>query len=76
MVIRLPHSIGMLAMGLAASLVLVGVERIAPGASVYEGLTGFLRGIDVREAVLDGMLAFQLFAGALHVDLSLLRSRA
>jgi CPA1 family monovalent cation:H+ antiporter len=73
--VRLPHSIGMLAMGLAASLVLIGVEVAVPEASVYESLVDLLRVIDFRKAVLDGMLAFLLFAGALHVNLSLLRSR-
>lgn len=74
--IRLPHTIGLLVMGLAASLVLVGVELALPQVTLTEDLSRLLRQIDFREAVLDGMLAFLLFAGALHVDLSTLRSRA
>ena len=74
--IRLPHTIGLLVMGLAASLVLVGVELALPQVTLHEDLNVLLRQIDFREAVLDGMLAFLLFAGALHVDLSTLRSRA
>lgn len=74
--IRLPHSIGMLVMGLAASLVLVGLELAVPRQAVYEDLTALLRRIDFRATVLDGMLAFLLFAGALHVDLAVLRARA
>jgi CPA1 family monovalent cation:H+ antiporter len=74
--IRLPHTIGLLVMGLAASLVLVGVELAIPDVSLYESLAALLRQIDFRETVLNGMLAFLLFAGALHVDLSTLRSRA
>ncbi len=35
-----------------------------------------LRRIDFQSTVLEGMLAFLLFAGALHVDLPLLRRRA
>ncbi|HEV7251745.1 MAG TPA: sodium:proton antiporter [Mesorhizobium sp.] len=74
--IRLPHTIGLLVMGLAASLALVGLELAFPDITIYEGTTALLRQLDFREAVLNGMLAFLLFAGALHVDLSLLRSRA
>ncbi len=74
--IRLPHTIGLLLMGLAASLVLIGIEIGLPQVSLHENLTGLLRGIDFREAVLNGMLAFLLFAGALHVNLPTLRDRA
>lgn len=73
---RLPHTIGLLLMGLAASFVLIGLELLVPQITLYESLEELLRRIDFQSAVLDGMLAFLLFAGALHVDLSLLRRRA
>ena len=47
-----------------------------PSVTFNDDLSDLLLQIDFREAVLDGMLAFLLFAGALHVDLSTLRSRA
>jgi CPA1 family monovalent cation:H+ antiporter len=75
-VIRLPHTIGLLVMGLAASLVLISVEFVRPEVHLYEDLTVLLRRIDFRATVLNGLLAFLLFAGALHVDFSLLRRRA
>ena len=74
--IRLPHTIGLLMMGLVASLVLVGVELMFPDETVYEQLIDLLRRIDFQSTVLEGMLGFLLFAGALHVDLAVLRSRA
>ncbi len=74
--IRLPHSIGLLVMGLGASLVLIGVELAIPHVLLYEDLAGIIRQIDFQATVLNGMLAFLLFAGALHVDLALLRDRA
>lgn len=74
--IGLPHTIGLLAMGLGASLVLIGIELAIPDITFYEELTGLVRRIDFQDAVLNGMLAFLLFAGALHVDLSILRRRA
>lgn len=75
-VIRLPHTIGLLIMALGASLVLIGVEVAVPDVALYESLTAMLQQIDFRETVLNGMLAFLLFAGALHVDLGILRKRA
>lgn len=73
--IRLPHSIGLLVMGLVASLVLIGVELLFPGRVFYRTLAGTIRQIDFQATVLNGMLALLLFAGALHVDLALLRTR-
>lgn len=75
-VIRLPHTIGLLVMGLAASLLLIGVEIARPEVHLYEDLAVLLRQVDFRATVLNGLLAFLSFAGALHVDLSLLRRRA
>jgi monovalent cation:H+ antiporter, CPA1 family len=75
-VIRLPHTIGLLVMALGASLILIGIEVALPDVALYENLTAMLRRVDFRETVLNGMLAFLLFAGALHVDLAILRMRA
>lgn len=72
----LPHTIGLLVMGLGASLVVIGAEAVMPGLFKYEGLAALLRQVDFQETVLEGMLAFLLFAGALHVDVVSLRSRA
>ena len=47
-----------------------------PGLFDYEGLAALLRQVDFQQTVLEGMLAFLLFAGALHVDVVSLRSRA
>ena len=75
-VLKLPHTIGLLVMGLAASLVLVGVEIAFPDIPLTRGITDLVRQIDFQDTVLKGMLGFLLFAGALHVDVSALRSRA
>ena len=72
----LPHTIGLLVMGLGASLVVIGAEAAMPGLFDYESLAALLRQVDFQQAVLEGMLAFLLFAGALHVDVVSLRSRA
>lgn len=72
----LPHTIGLLVIGLCASLGVVGAKAIVPGLFDYSGLAGLLRQVDFQQTVLQGMLAFLLFAGALHVDVVSLRSRA
>ena len=72
----LPDTVGLLAMGLAASLVLLLVEISFPETSLYQEIADFVRQVDFRKAVLDGVLAFLLFAGALHVNIGALRDRA
>ncbi|WP_431266942.1 cation:proton antiporter [Dankookia sp. P2] len=72
----LPGSIGLLAMGLAASLALVGLEIAIPSQHLTRDVTAALQGIDFAATVMDGLLAFLLFAGALHLDISALRGRA
>ena len=72
----LPHSIGLLGLGLLASLALVGVERVVPDASLAERLTSGLRQINFTDVVMNGMLAFLLFAGVLSLNLEALRDRA
>ncbi len=74
--VRLPQTIGLLVMGLAASLLLVAIELAFPQITLYEDIGDLLRQIDFQNTVLNGMLAFLLFAGALHVDLAVLRNRA
>ncbi len=74
--IRLPNTIGMLVMGLAASLLLIALELLVPQVSLHGDLTSLVGKIDFQSTVLNWMLAFLLFAGALHVDLGLLRMRA
>ena len=72
----MPRTIGLLVMGLGASLVVIGAEAAVPGLVDYEDLAGLVRQVDFEGTVLHGMLAFLLFAGALHVDIASLRSRA
>jgi CPA1 family monovalent cation:H+ antiporter len=72
----LPHTIGLLLMSVVTSLVLVLVDVAFPEQHLFAPLTAALLQIDFSSVVMNGMLAFLLFAGALHVDLGKLRSRA
>lgn len=73
---QMPQTIGLLVMGAVASLVLVGLDLVWPGLGLSTAVRGFLEQVDLPTALMEGMLCFLLFAGALHVDLeNLLKSR-
>ena len=74
--LRLPHTIGMVVIALAASLVVVLIEYLTPSSPVMEMVSGVLTQVDFYDTVMRGMLSFLLFAGALHVDFVAFRSRA
>jgi CPA1 family monovalent cation:H+ antiporter len=74
--LRLPHTIGLVMIALAASLVLVLLEMANPTTRITGIVTGVLEQIDFYDTVMNGMLSFLLFAGALHVDFSVFRSRS
>jgi CPA1 family monovalent cation:H+ antiporter len=72
---HLPDTVGVLVMGLAASILLLLLELAVPEVTLYDDLTQVVQQIDFQQTVLEGMLAFLLFAGALHVDFVALRKR-
>ncbi|MDH4237303.1 MAG: sodium:proton antiporter [Nitrospira sp.] len=65
--IRLPVTIGLMAIALGMSLVLVLLGKL--GIGIEAEAESFVRSIDFDETLLHGMLSFLLFAGALHVNL-------
>ncbi|MDF1791874.1 MAG: sodium:proton antiporter [Thalassobaculaceae bacterium] len=67
-VIRLPSTVGLVVIGLAASLILVSLNAVIPGFRVDDVVRQQILEIDFADALLKGMLGFLLFAGALHVD--------
>ncbi|MDX1403301.1 MAG: sodium:proton antiporter [Woeseiaceae bacterium] len=74
--LRLPHTIGLVLIALAASLGIILVEILSPASPVMDIVTDLLTQIDFHDTVMRGMLSFLLFAGALHVDFVAFRSRA
>lgn len=66
--IRLPTTIGIMLLSLAASLTLIGLGLFAPGIS--EWASQLVAQIDFRTVLLDVMLSYLLYAGALHVKFS------
>lgn len=72
----MPNTIGLLVMSVTASLILVAVDAAYPEHHLFEPLTKTMLRIDFTDVVMNGMLAFLLFAGSLHVDLGKMRERA
>ena len=65
--LKLPTTIGLMAVALVFSLVLLGLGKM--GFGVEADAQRFIRAVDFNEALMHGMLGFLLFAGALHVKL-------
>lgn len=71
--LKLPPSIGLTVMGAVASLIVVAIDRLLPGSAIARDIVSFIAGIDFHNTLMNGMLSFLLFAGALHVDWSEMR---
>ncbi|MBZ4659931.1 MAG: NhaP-type Na+(K+)/H+ antiporter, partial [Desulfacinum sp.] len=71
--IRLPTTIGVMAISLLGSLAIVAAGPFSFG--LQQEAIRLVRSIDFDETLLHGMLSFLLFAGALHIDLEALARR-
>lgn len=71
--LRWPATIGVMAIALLISLGIVGLHALGVdhGLKAYEA--SLLKSLDFSEVLMQGMLSFLLFAGALHVDLGTLK---
>lgn len=72
--IKLPNGIGIMLIGLLMSIALIVINKM--GWISTQSIQHIFQGIDFNEAVLDGMLSFLLFAGALHVNINKLAELA
>ena len=73
-VLRLPSSIGLMLQALGLSIVVM-LGHLVPHTElgVFDAARGLVRSIDFDDTLLNGLLGYLLFAGALHVNLSDLR---
>jgi CPA1 family monovalent cation:H+ antiporter len=69
----LPQSVGLTIMGAIASLLVIVLDHVFPSVRIGSDIVRFIAGIDFRATLMDGMLSFLLFAGALHVDWTAMR---
>ncbi len=72
---RMPQTIGLTVMGAVASMVMIGLDAALPTLGIGDAVRSFLDGIEFDAVLLNAMLSFLLFAGALHINLDMLLSR-
>lgn len=68
--LKLPQTIGLVMVALAASLAAMAIDALVPGWGLLPELRAEMRDIDFANTLMQGMLSFLLFAGALHVNLN------
>ena len=71
--LRLPHVIGLTVMGALGAIGLTVADAFIPGVTLDDWVADTLQQMNFTETLLQGMLSFLLFAGALHVDLDRLK---
>ena len=71
--LKIPNTIGLLAIALLMSLAIVILGKL--GLPFQDQAKQLLKGVDFNEALMEGMLSALLFAGALHVRLEELRKQ-
>ncbi len=69
--LRLPPAIGLMLTSLMLSLGLIGVGRFYP--SILQGTIELVNSIDFADLLLEVLLGFMLFAGAIHIRLEELK---
>ncbi len=69
--VKLPAAVGMMALALGMSLVAFTLGKT--GLINTDWIRDMLRQIDFTELLLNGLLSFLLFAGALHINITALR---
>ncbi len=71
--LRLPPTIGVMVIALLMSLIIVFLGQL--GTNVFDNIQDQVRQINFSGVLLEVMLSFLLFAGALHVDNAVLSSQ-
>jgi CPA1 family monovalent cation:H+ antiporter len=74
-VLKLPLTIGLVVIALAASLVILVIDAAAPGLALKETAGRLVASVDFTRTLMESVLSFLLFAGALHVDLGAMLER-
>lgn len=73
--LRLPRTIGLMAGSLVLSVIIILIDRSVDFVQLREAWGDLVATIDLPHVFLDGLLAFMLFAGSLHVDMDSLRDQ-
>ncbi len=73
--LHLPSTIALMAGSLVLSIGVILVDRAVASVELRRSWEEMVAAIDLPHVFLDGLLAFMLFAGSLHVDMDSLRAR-
>ena len=73
--LHLPRTIALMAGSLLLSIVIILVDRSVGSVELRQWWGELVATTDLPHVFLDGMLAFMLFAGSLHVDMNSLRAQ-
>ena len=73
--LKLPSTIGLVIIALATSIGVIAIDAIWPQFELRNTARAAFLQIDFHETLMQGLLSFLLFAGALHVNLDELLSR-
>ena len=68
--LKLPLTVGLVIIALVSGVSVILLDVVFPSMKVSLALNGWLDEIDFNRTLMNGMLSFLLFAGALHVDLA------
>jgi CPA1 family monovalent cation:H+ antiporter len=72
--VHLPRTIGVMAGSLILSIIIILIDRSIDVVELREWWQQLVVSTDLPRVFLDGLLAFMLFAGSLHVDMDSLRA--
>ena len=72
-ILKLPATIGLLILGMLLSLAELGLENYVP--AVYNKIPHLIGQLDFNYFLMDMVLPFLLFAGAIHIDFSELKKQ-
>jgi len=73
--VRLPRTIGLVLIAMLSALAYMAIDFVLPALGLVDRVQNLLEVIDLNKTLMEGMLSFLLFAGALHVNLNDLLSR-
>ncbi len=73
--LKLPLTVGLLVGAAAGTLLLIALDAVVPSLGLKPAIRGLVASINFPATLLDGFLAFLLFAGALQVNSADLFSR-
>lgn len=73
--LKLPTTVGLMLLAMLHAVALLLIDWITPGAGVLTSAETLIGSIDFDQTLMQGMLGYLLFAGALHVNLNDLKKQ-